>query len=257
MGTTRTGRPDAFPLEELAGTTLFRGVSAEEVGAMLACLGARRVRYAPGEFVMREGTPARQLGVVLEGAVTVERTDAWGVTSILGRAEAGETFAEAYACAGEAPLGVDVRAATESAVLLLDVGRVLRTCPSACAFHARLVQNLLGAVARRNLSLSEKIDAITPRTIRARVLSYLSALARRAGSRHVRTPYSRQQLADYLCVDRSALSHELSKMRAEGLVDFDRASFTLLGGAVGDASGHAQTNRGPDCSGPQGEGGKL
>lgn len=233
MGMAHESQTGALPLEELAGNALFRGVTAEEVGEMLSCLDARRVRYAQGEFVMREGEPARQLGVVLEGAVTMERTDAWGSTSILGRAAFGETFAEAFACAGEAPLGVDVRAATDCAVLLLDVARVLKTCPSACAFHARLVRNLLGAVARRNLALSEKIDAITPRTIRARILRYLSAQARRTGSRHVTVPFSRQQLADYLCVDRSALSHELSKMRGEGLVDFHRNDFTLPASIAG------------------------
>lgn len=212
---------------QLAGTSLFAGMSVSEVETMLSCLGARHARYGRGEFLMREGDRARSVGIVTEGSVTMERTDAWGSTSILGRAAFGETFGEAYACAGNALMGVDVRAAQDCAVLLIDIDRVLRTCPSACTFHARLISNLLGTVARRNLALNEKIAAITPRTIRARILSYLSGQARTAGCRRFTVPFSRQQLADYLCVDRSALSHELSKMRAEGLVDFDRNDFLL------------------------------
>ena len=219
--------PNVPPTSSLAGTPLFVGVSPHEVDAMLSCLDARRRTFDEGAFVMREGDASRAIGVVLAGAVRMERTDAWGGRSILGRAAFGETFAEAYACAPGSRMGVDVVAASPSVVLLLDVERVLTTCPSACAFHARLLRNLLGAIAAKNLQLSRKISDITPRTIRQRLLSYLSAQARAAGSRHFSVPFNRQQLADYLCVDRSALSHELAKMREEGIVDFDRGDFRL------------------------------
>lgn len=224
---------DAIPCEALAGTPLFRGIDAQEVAAMLACLGARHRTLDAGEYAAREGDPARSVGLVVAGSVVMERTDLWGARSILGRAAFGETFGEAYVCVPGSTLGVDVRALEPTAILALDVERVLKTCPSACLFHARLVRNLLGAIASKNLQLSEKIQAITPRTIRARVLSYLEARARQAGSRRFAVPFNRQQLADYLCVDRSALSHELAKMRADGLLDYDRTTFELRGPAAG------------------------
>ena len=218
---------EAPPTTALAGTQLFVGVDAHEVDAMLACLGARRRAFDAGEFVMREGDPVHAIGLVLAGIVRMERTDVWGGRSILGQASFGETFAEAYACAPGSVMGVDVVTAAPSVLLFLDVERVLTTCPSACTFHTRMLRNLLGAIAVKNLQLSRKISDITPRTIRQRLLSYLSAQARAAGSRHFSVPFNRQQLADYLCVDRSALSHELAKMRAEGVIDFDRGSFFL------------------------------
>lgn len=218
--------PD-LPCEALARTPLFLGISAQEVSSMLTCLDARRRVLAAGEYALREGDDARSIGLVIAGSVVVERTDAWGARSILGRAAFGETFGEAYACVPGATMGVDVRAAEDSTILLLDVGRALTSCPSACPFHARLIRNLLGTIAAKNLQLSNKIRDITPRTIRARVLSFLSTQAQGAGARTFGVPFNRQQLADYLCVDRSALSHELAKMRAEGLIDFDRATFEL------------------------------
>ena len=218
-----------IPFEALAGTPLFRGIDAQEVSAMLTCLDARHRTLATGEYASREGDPAHAIGLVVAGSVVIERTDLWGTRSILGRAAFGETFGEAYACVPGSTMGVDVRAAEPSRILALDVERVLTTCPSACLFHARLVRNLLGAIASKNLQLNDKIRAISPRTIRSRVLSYLESRAHQTSSRRFAVPFNRQQLADYLCVDRSALSHELAKMRAEGLLDYDRATFELLG----------------------------
>ena len=225
--TDLTHHTSAIPCEALAGTPLFRGIDAQEVSAMLACLGARHRALDTGEYASREGDPARSIGLVIAGSVIMERTDLWGARSILGRAAFGETFGEAYACVPGSAMGVDVRALEPTAILALDVERVLKTCPSACLFHARLVRNLLGTIASKNLQLNDKIQAITPRTIRARVLSYLEIRARQANSRRFTIPFNRQQLADYLCVDRSALSHELAKMRAEGLLDYDRSAFEL------------------------------
>ncbi len=215
----------------LAGTPLFRGILAEDISTMLACLDARRRTFDQGEFVLREGDQVRAIGLVLEGSVRIERTDAWGTRSIMARASFGETFAEAYACIPGATLGVDVVAAEPCCVLFMDTRRVLRTCPSSCSFHSRLIENLLGALASKNLKLSRKIVDITPRTIRERVLSYLSAQSRQAGSRSFTIPFDRQQLADYLCVERSALCHELAKMRREGIIDYHKASFRLNGQA--------------------------
>ena len=214
--------------EALVACPLFSGTRAPEAVAMLSCLGARRREYDTGERVMRQGDPARLMGLVLRGELSVERVDVWGTRSILTHARAGDTFADAYACAPIAALPVDVVASKPSVVLTFEVDRVLTTCSNACAFHSRVIRNLLNAIAIGNLRLSTKINVITPRTIRSRLSNYLAEEAARAGRPSFEIGMGRQELADYLCCDRSALCHELSKMRDEGLIDFDRNTFKLL-----------------------------
>lgn len=213
----------------LAGTAPFRGISAEETAAMLGCLGARRRDYAAGEFVYRMGDTVRSVGIVLAGGVRLERTDAWGESSVLGFAGPGDVFAESYACAPDTPLLVNVIASEPSDIVFLDITRVTRMCPAACAHHAKLVANLLALSARKNIQLSQRVFHTSPKSIRGKVLSYLSSEADRAGSHRFTIPFNRQQLADYLGVDRSALSSELGRMQREGLLVTRRSEFELLG----------------------------
>ena len=216
------------PLRVLASSTLFSGIGAADMAAMLRCLSPRRRRYAAGESILRAGELALEMGLVLEGGVRVERVDAWGDRLILERFGPGEAFAEAYACVEGEPLLVDVVAAENCGVLFLDAARLLRLCPTACAYHARLVRNLLTEMARKNLRLSHRLRLIAPHTIRERLLAYLSGEALRHGSRAFVIPFDRQQLADYLAVERSALSAEISRMRRDGLIECRKSSFTLL-----------------------------
>ena len=215
----------------LSRTPLFLGAQPKEVAAMLSCLGAERRRYAKGDRIYRTGDVVTALGIVLSGGVLIENNDFWGNTTVLDRVEPGQIFAETYACTPGEPLMVDVVAAGPSEILFLNVNRVLQVCPNACAFHARLVRNLLTEMARKNLLLSRKLRLITPHTIRERLLTYLSGEAVRRGTRSFVIPFDRQQLADYLAVERSALSAELSRMRRDGLIECERSRFTLLTGA--------------------------
>ncbi len=211
----------------LSRSPLFRGASPEEVETMLGCLGAERRRYARGACLCRAGETISALGLVLSGSVLVENTDFWGNTTVLERVGPGHVFAETYACIPGQQLMVSVVADEATEVLYLNVERVLRTCPNACSHHSLLIHNLLLLTARKNLMLSRKIFHTSPRSIRARLLSYLSDRAIAVGSRSFTIPFNRQQLADYLNVDRSALSNELSKMRREGLLETERNHFVL------------------------------
>ena len=215
----------------LADSTLFTGIRSAEISAMLHCLSPRRRSYGAGETILRAGDLALEMALVLEGSVRLERVDAWGERRILERFGPGECFAEAYACVEGEPLLMNAVAATDCNILFLDATRVLTLCPNACAFHARLVRNLLTEMARKNLLLSRKLRLITPHTIRERLLTYLSGEAARRGTRSFVIPFDRQQLADYLAVERSALSAELSRMRRDGLIECERSRFTLLTGA--------------------------
>ncbi len=214
--------------EFLSNTRLFRGTSPQEAQQMLSCLAAVTRAYRKGETIYRAGEQICAAGLVLRGSVTVESDDFWGNRSILSRAVPGEIFGEAYACLPEQPLLVSVVAAANCEVLFLDMARVLRVCSNACAHHGRIVQNLLALCAEKNLQLSQRMLHTAPKTIRARLLSCFHEMSQRAGSSHFSLPYDRQALADYLNVDRSAMCAELSKMKADGLIDYTKNTVTLL-----------------------------
>lgn len=212
----------------LCKTALFRGSSPEEVEAMLACLGAERRQYAKGEMVCRVGDVISSMGVVLRGSLLIQTDDLWGNTAVLDRVGPGQIFGEAYACALGEPLMVDVVATDGSEVLFLNVERVLNVCSNVCGHHNRLVRNLLSISAQKNLALSRKIFHTSSKTIRGRLLSYLSDQAVRSGSSTFTIPFNRQQLADYLNVDRSAMSNELGKMQRDNLLRVEKNRFQLL-----------------------------
>lgn len=217
----------------LSKTVLFRGVTPEEAREMLQCLGAEERHYCKGETILRAGEPTRVMGLVLSGRAQMEIDDLWGNRSILGSAAPGFVFGETYACIPGDPLMINVVAAEHSDILLLQISRVLKTCPTACAHHSRLVRNLLTLSAEKNLALSRRIQHTTPKSIRGRLLSYLSFQAAHSGGLEFNIPFDRQQLADYLGVDRSAMSAELSKMQREGLLQTQRSHFILSADSAG------------------------
>ena len=213
--------------EFLVNTALFQGISAQEACSMLGCLGAREKSYLAGEYVFHMGDTTRSLGVVLEGRVRVENVDVWGNVSIVGFAESGEIFAEVYATIPDEPLMVDVVASEFTRVLFLETAKVMTTCPKSCGHHNQIAHNLNLIAARKNLMLTRRIFHGAPKSIRGKVLSYLSFVSSQAGSSEFDIPFNRQQLADYLGVDRSALSAELSRMQREGLITTKRSHFVL------------------------------
>ena len=212
----------------LKRTKLFSGVGDENIAAMLSCLGARLQHYKKGNYVLRQGEYLRDIVVLAEGCLHIQKDDFWGNRSILGKIGVGEIFGEAYVAPDSGPLLNDVVAVEDCAVFFFDVKRVITTCSSACAFHTTVVQNLFFAISEKNRSLVQTLDYISRRTTREKLLSYLSEEAKRqksAGS--IILPFNRQQLADYLSVDRSAMSNELCKMRDEGMLEFDKNHFWL------------------------------
>ena len=211
----------------LSRTALFQGSEPDKVKEMMKCFYAREKHYRKGEIVLYMGDLVKDLGLVLSGSVTIERDDLLGNRSIFGHAGAGQIFAETYACVPEEPLMVNVVADEDTSILFLDIGRVLTTCRTTCTHHSMLIQNLLLASARKNLGLSERIMHTSPKSIRGRLLSYFSAQAARQGSVNFSIPFNRQQLADYLSVDRSALSAELSRMQRDGLISYKKSHFVL------------------------------
>lgn len=211
----------------LSRTALFNGSSEEELREMLNCLGADCQKLPKGAVIYRAGDFTRAIGLVLAGSVHIENDDVWGNKSILDRAGPGQVFAESYACVPGEALMVSVVTAEDSEILFLDVSRLLQTCPGACTHHLRLIRNLLTIAAQKNLTLSRRIFHTSSKSIRGRLLSYLSEQALRADKNEFEIPFNRQQLADYLSVDRSALSNELGKMQRDGLLTVKKSRFRL------------------------------
>lgn len=206
----------------LSNTQLFRGIEEEEISALLQCLGAEEKTYRKGEVIFAEGTVTEHVGMVLSGMALISFDDIWGNKSILGNVAPGAVFGEAYACIPGQPLLITVSAAKDTTALFLNVGKVLTTCTNACPFHARLAQNLLTVCAHKSLQLSQRILHTSSKSIRGRLMSYFSQCAKLAGSSSFLIPYNRQQLADYLSVDRSAMCNELSKMQKDGVLEYEK-----------------------------------
>lgn len=215
-------------LDVLAACTLFEGVSREDMAAMLQCMQARVVDVPKGGAVFRADGPAEYVGILLSGGVVVLRDDFDGNRTIQAAMRPGDLFGETFACAGVSRLPVSVEADRPSRVLLIRLKQIIETCPSACGFHNRVVLNLLKVLAAKNLMLNGKLEITSRRTTRDKLLAYLSAQARAAGSDSFVIPFDRQGLADYLGVDRSALSAEIGKLRREGVLESYRSAFRLL-----------------------------
>ena len=212
---------------ELSRSPLFCGIDPQDIPGLLACVSARTRTFKKSEILLHRGEPSAQFGLLLSGSVHIIREDFWGNRSIVGLAGPGEIFAESYALALQ-PLEVSVLAASDGEVLFLDAGKIISGCQQVCSFHAQLSRNLLSMLAQKNLNLTTKIRHMSRKTTREKLMSYLSAQALRANSSEFEIPLDRQQLADFLGVERSAMSATLSRLRDEGILTFHKNRFHLL-----------------------------
>lgn len=217
-----------FDPDILGSCALFEGIRPEDRRPMLGCLGARALDVPKNSFVFREGDPANLVGIVLKGSVQMVREDYYGNRSILARMEAPGMFGESFACADVERFPVSVVAVEDSQVLLIDSRRITVTCANACGFHNQMIFNLLKVVANKNLVLNQKIEITSRRTTREKLMAYLLLQAKIHRSDTFTIPYDRQALADYLEVERSAMSAEIGKLRRDGIIDCEKSTFRLL-----------------------------
>lgn len=214
-------------IEILKRTQMFSGVGEDEITSMLSCLGARQKSYKRGEYVLRQGEHLGDILVLAEGKLHIQKDDYWGNRSILGQVAVGEMFGESYVAPDSGVLPNDVIAIEDSTVIFFDVKRIITTCPTACRFHALVTQNMFFAISEKNRKLVQKLGHMSKRSTREKLISYLSEEAKKQRSGSFTIPFNRQQLADFLSVDRSAMSNELCKMRDEGLIEFEKNWFRL------------------------------
>ncbi|HOQ01922.1 MAG TPA: Crp/Fnr family transcriptional regulator [Acetivibrio clariflavus] len=215
-------------LNVLCNSPLFSGIEKTDLDKMLKCLSARKASYAKDEYILSAGDAINDVGIVLYGSVNIIKEDFWGNRAILTKVQSGEMFGEAFAFANIQKLPVSAVATEKTEVLFVDFGKITTTCSSACLFHSRLIQNILKILASKNIMLTQKLEHIVKRTTREKLLSYLSEQAIKSGSNTFSIPFNRQELADYLSVDRSAMSKELCKLRDEGILEFNKNHFKLV-----------------------------
>ena len=207
---------------------LFHDIEEENLIAMLGCLGAKVINVTKNEVIFQEGMAAKYIGIILSGAVQMVQDDFYGNRTIVTQMEEQGLFGESFACAGVANLPVSFIASKDCEIMLIDCGRITNTCCNACAFHKQIIYNLLQLVAKKNLDFHQKIEITSKRSTREKLMAYLLSVAKQAGSNSFSIPYDRQGLADYLGVERSAMSAELSKLRKDGVIECQKNEFKLL-----------------------------
>ena len=207
---------------------LFHGIKQDELNAMLSCIGYHIGTFKKGDIVAFEGDNLKHIGIVMKGSVDMVKEDLWGNKTMLLRMGKDELFGETFACGSDSLSVVTFLVSEDAKILFMPFDRVMHSCTMACQFHHRLIENMVKIIADKNRDLIRKIDVVTKRTIREKLLAYLSIQAQVQNARYFVVPLGRVELAEYLCVDRSALTRELAKMKEDGLIDYDKNCFRIL-----------------------------
>ena len=207
---------------------LFKDIEENNLLAMLGCLGAKMISARKNDVIFQEGGVANSIGIILSGAVQMVQDDFYGNRTIVTQFEQNGLFGESFACAGIKSLPVSFLASKDCEIMLIDCGRITNTCCNACAFHKQVIFNLLQLVAKKNLDFHQKIEITSKRTTREKLMAYLLSVAKQASSNTFTIPYDRQGLADYLGVERSAMSAELSKLRRDEIIEYHKNCFKIL-----------------------------
>ena len=207
---------------------LFAGIGLEDMEGMLGCIGYHVREYAKGEIIAFEEETINHVGVVMDGAVDMVKEDVWGNRTILLRSYREDIFGETFACGEDSLSVVTFVAAQDCKVLFLSFCRVMHTCTHACVFHQTLIENMVRIIARKNRELMRKIEVVSKKSLREKILAYLSIQSQSQGKKQFEIPLGRVEWAEYLCADRSALTRELAKMKEEGLISYHRNQFEIL-----------------------------
>lgn len=211
----------------IARSDLFTGIDTEMIPAMLDCMGVTTQEVKKNQLIFEEGEPAKYVGIVLAGEVQMVRDDFHGNRSIIMHMEPSHLFAETFACAGLEHMPASFIASEAGEVMFIDCKRILTVCSNACVFHNQLIQNLLRIVATKNISYDRKVDITSQKSTKDKLMTFLTHEAKKAGSNEFTITYDRQELADYLGVERSAMSAELSKLKKEGIIDYNKNWFVI------------------------------
>ena len=215
-------------LPVLKSSAFFSGMSGDEILAALNCVSAKSIKATKDEYILRSGDTTENMGLLLSGSVLIVQEDLWGHRNIMTKITPGGFFAEPFAILPDAVLNISIVASEDCELLFLNLRKMLTVCPSACQHHNKLIQNLVAVLSKKILLFNDKITHMSKRSTGDKIMSYLSAESVRQDSLEFDIPFNRQQLADYLCVDRAAMSVEISKLQKAGLLETQRNHFKLF-----------------------------
>lgn len=215
-------------LNQLQNNALFNHFNLSELESILNCLSAKVNAYDKKDIIIQQGTPAHYVGIILSGGAQIIKEDIEGNISILSHLRINDIFAEAFAYAAIDEYPITVQATEHCEIMFMDCKRIIKTCHNTCALHWILINNMLSIIARKNILLNEKMEILSKRTTREKLLAFFNTQIQMHHSKNFTIPYNREGLAFYLCVDRSALSRELSNMQDEGLIKFNKNEFEIL-----------------------------
>jgi len=213
-------------LEIFKKIELFKDIKDTELKSVLNCIGAEVKNVKKGEIVLLTGDKPQHVGVILAGRLHIIQEDYDGNRTLMNAVEPGEIFAEALCCAGVLKSPVTVVAELDSVIMLLNFAGILHICPSVCAFHTKLVGNMLEIIAKKTLILQSRMEIIGLKSVRMKVTRYLESFMPNQ-TKEITIPFNREEMADFLCVERSALSHELARMKKDGLIEYKKNKFII------------------------------
>lgn len=214
--------------KQLISFPIFRGIREEDLPAMLNCLGSFQKQYQRGDIILLESNEVRSVGVILRGSVHMVKEDSEGEQTLLIVMRKNELFGESFSCGSHSDAHVSYVAASRCTVLFLPFHKVIHSCKMNCTFHHRLIENMVRLIGDKNVQLMHKIEVISKKTLREKILTYLQQQSDEQGSSQFTLPFGRVELARYLCADRSALTRELSSMQRDGLIRYEKNTFQLL-----------------------------
>lgn len=206
---------------------LFADIDADELEGVLTCLNARIIEYRRNNIIINEGDTITKVYLVYEGECRIVRNDFLGNHSIIATLTAGDLFGESFAACSEHLSKVNIIAASDCQIISLDYNKIITTCPNSCKFHHTVIKNMLKILAERNISLTEKIELLSKRTTRDKLIAYFTNIAKRSSNHKIVLPFNRQELADFLSVDRSSMCRELSKMQNDGIIEINKNTIHL------------------------------
>ncbi len=214
-------------IEKIVQMELFKNIKKEDISPMLGCLQGHTRKYRKGEYIIYEKDIVKNIGIILSGRIDMVKEDVWGNKTTLVRMQESELFGETFACGSDPVSAVSFCAVTDSEVMFIPFARIMHTCSNSCFFHNQIIENMVSIIAAKNRRLMNKVEILSKRTIREKILAYLSFQSQEQGKKYFEIPFGRLELAEYLCVDRSSLTRELNNMKADGLIDFDRNIFSI------------------------------
>ncbi|OPX44097.1 transcriptional regulator FixK [Ruminiclostridium hungatei] len=214
-----------FPL--LKTVTIFESIDEDQLDNMLGCLGAKTQTYSRNDIIFLADSRITSVGIILSGSAQIVKEDVTGNRTIMSKLSEGDMFGEAFACANVDRIPVTVLTTTGCEILFIQFSRIVTTCSSSCGFHTALIKNMLQLIAQKNILLNNRMDILAKRTTREKLMAYFSMQIKKCGRNKFKIPFSRDELADFLCVNRSALSRELCNMRDENLLTFNKNEFEI------------------------------